>query len=128
MVLRYVVEKVDVDGDGIPDGDLVKQYDDDRLLSQRFVPADKMQALAKNATQEAANTGRKEQVVYQRQPLHEEQKPLVIQSDTSFGHYVKAGAGITLGSVAMEGVLSGLGALFSGDGGAPRRKRRIAMA
>jgi hypothetical protein len=45
--IKYLVEDVDVNGDGIPDGVLVKQYKIDKnnnkhFLSQVFVPNDKL--------------------------------------------------------------------------------------
>lgn len=46
--IKYLVEDVDVDGDGIPDGVLVKQYKIDNnnnkhFLSQVFVPNKKLE-------------------------------------------------------------------------------------
>lgn len=36
--VKYTVEKIDIDGDGIPDGDLVTQWNKDGTRVNKFVP------------------------------------------------------------------------------------------
>ena len=125
---RFVIERLDVDGDGIPDGDLVKEYVGDRLVRQKFVALDRLKNITDDAIANAAAVAqgpvKPQKVVYERMPAHPEDKPVIVQSDTSFGHYVKAGAGLQLGSIAMDGVVSGLASLFSSDGGGARGARK----
>lgn len=129
--VRFVIERLDVNGDGIPDGDLVKEYQGDRLVAQKFVALDRLKQIAENAvaaqvaSPAPAAAGRPQKIVYERAPAHPETKPIVVQSDTSFGHYVKAGAALSLGDTAMDALLSGLAGLFSGsEGGSARRRAR----
>ena len=35
--VQYTIEPIDVDGDGIPDGDLVSKYVNGKLMSRKFV-------------------------------------------------------------------------------------------
>lgn len=126
---RFVIERLDVDGDGIPDGDLVKEYVGDRLVRQKFVALDRLKNITDDAIANAAAVAqgpeKPQKVVYERMPAHPEDKPVIVQSDTSFGHYVKAGAGLQLGAIAVDGVVSGLASLFSSDGGARKSRRRL---
>lgn len=46
--MRYEVVPVDVDGDGIPDGDLVMYIKGNTIVKRVFIPADKMKQLAQN--------------------------------------------------------------------------------
>lgn len=125
--VRFVVEPVDVDGDNIPDGDLVKKLQKKadgswQVVSQRFVAAAKMEQIATQAL--GATGGPREQVVYQRNPANEENKPVIIKDETSFGQHVKAGAGVTLGANVVQGVFDGLAALFNPSEGAGGGRRK----
>ena len=124
--VRFEVEKIDIDGDGIPDGDLVKKLQKGaagwKVVSQKFVPAEKMQMIAANAIA-AGQYGSKEQVVYQRQPINEDNKPVIIKDETNFGQYVKEGAGLQLGAGAVAIAFAGLASLFS-DGGKSKKGAR----
>lgn len=114
--IHYIIEKLDVDGDGIPDGDLVKKYVGNKLVSQKFVPVARIKKIVRNAQLKSNSNASpaQERIVYQRSPSKPPaDKPVVIQSDTHFGHYVKAGAGLTVGSMAIEGLVSGIAGLFS---------------
>ena len=123
MAKRFVIEKIDVDGDGIPDGDLVKEYEGDKLLSQKFVPKEKMAEIVDNAlNQQNGNSGPKEKIVYKNEPQNIDNKPIVIKDNTNFGQYVKLGAGFEVGRGAVDLLFFGLSELFSSGGG---RKRNI---
>lgn len=120
--IRYVVEPIDVDGDGIPDGDLVKKYKGDKLVSQKFVPSKKMKEVLDEAVKYASQTPsapkkeKKEKVVYSRMP-GDENKPVIVKSETAFGQHLKAGvglgAGAAVGATVVHGLFEGLGNLFS---------------
>lgn len=130
---QYTVTHIDVDGDGIPDGALVTEYTNKKMTSQKFVPNSKLKTIAKNAittnssvaapvntsyntnntnTQQASNKG-KQKVVYKRMPpVEQTDQPVMIQNESSFGHYVKAGAGMTVGSTIVNSLVDGLSSLF----------------
>ena len=127
MAKRFVIEKIDVDGDGIPDGDLVKEYEGDKLLSQKFVPKEKMAEIVDNAlNQPKSNSGPKEKIIYKNEPQNIDNKPIVIKDDTNFAQFVKAGIALEVGREVTKGAVEllfiGLLELFSNGGG---RKRNI---
>jgi len=123
MAKRFVIEKIDVDGDGIPDGDLVKEYEGDKLLSQKFVPKEKMAEIVDNAlNQPKSNSGPKEKIIYKNEPQNIDNKPIVIKDDTNFAQFVKAGIALEVGRGAVDLLFFGLSELFSSGGG---RKRNI---
>lgn len=127
--VRIEVKKIDIDGDGIPDGDLVIKYIGDKEVGSKFVASDKMVKIAKKAITQAKieqeNTSTKEKpmkqkIVYKSIPLRPPgsqeatvQAPLQVQEQTSFGQYIKAGAGMTVGSIAVTSLMDGLSGLFS---------------
>lgn len=116
---RYVIEAVDVDGDGVPDGDLIKKYEGKKLISQKFVPKTKLKKLAKkvsDANARAENSGvpsPKERVVYKTAPAS---KAVVVQQKTKFGEYLKmgvgVGAGAEVGRIGVDALFDGLADLF----------------
>ena len=120
MAIRYVVEPVDVDGDGIPDGDLVKKYDGKKLISQKFVPAKKMEKIADRVIDDMRSSGanvtmgKRQRLVYKRPEAaqNQEEKPVLVADKTAFGQYIKQGAGNQFGTSAMDLVFDGLAALF----------------
>jgi hypothetical protein len=123
---HYVVEPVDVDGDGVPDGDLVKQYEGKKLISTKFVPVSKLKKIAKNVSKVAKEEEKiaksqktsvpKERIVYKSQPSNSNVKPVVVKDGTNFGQYLKAGvgmgAGFAVGHMAVDAVADGIGGLF----------------
>lgn len=114
VIRRGVEDNVDYNQDGKIDAmdDVVIKYEDGVEVGRKFInqrTANKMkQVLAKSPKKEAVKT----RVVYQRAPHGENAPPLVIKNETSFGHYVKAGAGMELGATAMDGVIGVVGSLF----------------
>jgi hypothetical protein len=113
MPFQYTVEAIDVTGDNIPDGDLVSKWrikadGSKTLVSRKYVRYDVMQDIAKNAA-----TTKKEPAIKtfrgKQPPPTQANEPIQVANASSFGQYVKAGAGITLGA---EAVHLGLSALF----------------
>lgn len=133
---QYTVTHIDVDGDGVPDGALVTEYTNKKMTSQKFVPNSKLKTIAKNAIANSSSaspqrntiyntntntlhtaTKTKQKVVYKRMPpVEQTDQPVMIQNESSFGHYVKAGAGMTVGSTIVNSLVDGLSSLF-GSGG-----------
>ena len=121
--IRYVVEAVDVDGDGIPDGDLVKKFNGNKLISQKFVAAREMKKIANVAKQRVvaqqavAPRQPKQKIIYRTAPVvSAENKPVIVQQQTNLGEYLKMGFGVGVGAeVGKRGVytvFSGLSSLF----------------
>jgi hypothetical protein len=109
---RYVVKSVDQDGDGIPDYNIIERYVDNKLIDYKVVPIEKLKKIAsKIKVPKEVSKVPKQKVVYSKIPA-ETDAPLVVQNQSSFGQYVKAGAGMKLGAVAMDGLISGIGSLF----------------
>lgn len=118
--IRYVIEPLDIDGDGIPDGDLIKQIKNDKVIAQKFVAKKKLENIVNQAIQYSENhhstpANHNEQIIYKRDPQHPEDKPVIIKDDTNFGQYVKMGVGVTVGEVLVKGLVSGLSSLFSSE-------------
>jgi hypothetical protein len=120
---KYTIEAIDVDGDGIPDGDLVTQYKNGKIVGRKFVAANKLKRLVDdqvrvqhNVQDMAARRLPKSNNISFRnaipQNMAQTNQPIVVQNRSSLGEYVKAGAGVTIGSIAVSGLLSGLAALF----------------
>jgi hypothetical protein len=121
-----VVSKIDNDGDGIPDGDLVSITEGNKTR-YIFVPKEKMETIAKNALaraeeQQLAKPIKKEpkqRVIYKSLPKAKAadapntSSPVQVQDRTTFGQYIKAGAGMQLGSIAVTSIFDGLSGLFS---------------
>jgi hypothetical protein len=146
MVFQYTVEAIDVDGDGVPDGDLVTKWrikkDGTRTVVQRkFVPTQKIKALVgkaaanASATEEAnasvastkvkvkakavaKKTKAKAATSYlktfkgQEAPATMAQQPVQIQDKTQFAQYMKMGAGLEVGRIAVDTVASAISDLF----------------
>lgn len=129
MTEKFRVEKLDINGDGIPDGDLVIRYVNGKEAGKQFVPFDKLKKIVDNSIVNAPLKKTEQLKVYKtRLPTPQQQKqPVVIENETSMLHYVKAGFGLNLGAqaanVAVAGVADGLSSLFGDEGGAARRRR-----
>ncbi len=120
---RYEIEKIDVDGDGINDGDLIKQIriSDNKVIAQKFVPIKKIQKIVNNALEQSYKSPnkqgeQKQKIIYVREPKEPDNKPVIIQDQTNFSQYVKQGVGMgvgwTVGETVTEGIFSGIGDLF----------------
>jgi len=115
--VQYTVEPIDVDGDNIPDGDLVTKYVNGKVASRKFVPLSTLKKTFKSKQVPTEKQGKKEKIVYKTVPkdISSTDKPVVIQDGTGFGQYVKAGAGATLGSLAVSKLFEGIGSFFSDE-------------
>lgn len=136
MVFQYTVEAIDVDGDGIPDGDLVTKWrlkkDGTRTVVQhKFVPSEKIKTIvqqAATATATAAATDAATPKLKTKSakakpailktykgavaPAAQEQQILQVQDRTKFGQYIKMGAGLEVGRIAIDSVASAISDLF----------------
>ena len=124
--VQYTVEPIDIDGDSIPDGDLVTKYVNGKVESRKFVPLTKLKKIAQDANnsarENAGPTGKTprtpggSKIVYKNMPdVQNTDKPVMVADQTGFGQYIKAGAGLQAGSMATEAVVNGLSSLFGGS-------------
>lgn len=114
---QYTIESIDVDGDGIPDGDLVTKYINGKVVSRKFVPLTKLKKIAANIQNQNVKTPKSApKMVYKNIPqVQDTNKPVLIQDKTGFAQYIKAGAGHEAGKLATDAVVDGLKDLFSDD-------------
>lgn len=115
--VQYTIEAIDVDGDGVQDGDLVTKYVNGKIHSRKFVPLAQLKKKLKQTNLKPSIGEKPQKLVYKQVPQNMENtsKPVIIQESTNFGQYVKAGAGMTVGSLAVNTVFDGLASLFSDD-------------
>ncbi len=108
--VHYTFEPLDTDGDGVPDGDLVTKYVDGKVDGRpKFVPLDTMKKKIAEENQKAPQTGAPVAV------SGDVNSPVQISDQTSFGQYVKQGAGTALGAIATTTVFNALGSIFDGE-------------
>ena len=117
---QYTVESIDVDGDGIPDGDLVTKYVNGKVISRKFVPLSKLKNIAKNIktvqNQNVKTVSKSPKMIYKNiPPVQDTNKPVLVQDTTGFAQYIKAGAGHEAGRLATDAVVDGFKSLFAGD-------------
>lgn len=116
MVFQYTIEKIDIDGDGIPDGDLVSQWKLNRkgervLVSRKFVPIQKIKEIVDNIPKTPkAKTIRTYKKAIPSEPTT---APVQIQDKTEFVQYIKQGAGTQIGRIAVDSLAGALGDMFS---------------
>ncbi len=126
--VHFTVESIDVDGDSIPDGDMVSKYVDGVLVSRKFVPLTKLKRIARNAAAKSRSSSRPPRNAPPNAPRNAPPNAprnaranaapdnrVIVQEDTGFGQYIKAGAGMEAGRVATDAVVDGLMGLFGGD-------------
>jgi hypothetical protein len=120
----YAIEKLDIDGDGFPDGDLVTKYVNGKIVARKFVPLKKMKTIAKKVVKNSEMTSTKKIKLYSRNKIQKSASQasegvktdkVVVQNESSFGQYVKMGAGLEVGKLGVDALADGLGNLFSGD-------------
>jgi len=129
---RFLIEKIDIDGDGIPDGDLIKRYLGDKFIDQKFVPIDKYNKLndiikdTNNIKPSKSNP--KVKMIYKQKDytnkINNNQLPtdqrIIVQDNTGFVQKLTSGLGNGLGlGIGMAGanaIADGISGLFDGDG------------
>lgn len=124
--ITYNVLAIDVDGDGIPDGNLIEKIQNGKVVSRKFVEDKKMKTLAKEIkkTENDNKKEKKTRVVFNEKTLNKkdnnvtkenittpQEQPIVRVADaTTFGQSLKTGAatgiGITAGSMLVNGIAS----------------------
>ena len=118
--VTYTVEAIDVDGDGIPDGDLVTMFSNGKVVSRKFVPHEKMKQIAEQAAQQppTPKAGRQKRLIYKNVPATapdpQRNGPVMVADQTGFAQYIKMGAATQAGSLATNAVVDGIAGLFSG--------------
>jgi len=110
---QYTIEKLDVDGDGIPDGDLVTKWKLNRkgekvLVSRKFVAIKKIKEIVDNIPQTKAKVKK----IIVRKTISQSTTPVQVQDKTQFVQYIKQGAGTEVGRIAVDSLASALGDLF----------------
>ena len=117
--VQYTIEPIDVDGDGIPDGDLVSKYVNGKLMSRKFVALTKLKKIADNSSSKSNvqdNSSKKSKVIYKNLPnVQDTDKPVLVQDTTGIAQYIKQGAATQAGRLATDAVVDGIKGLFAGD-------------
>lgn len=127
--ITYNVLPIDVDGDGIPDGDLIEMVKNGKVISRKFVPKEKMKKLAKEIKETEKKNGKekKTKVIFKEKALNKKETPSVnttatspteqpivrVADATSFGQSLKTGAATGIGITAGSMLVSGIAGLFS---------------
>lgn len=114
VIRRGVDDNVDYNMDGKIDenDDIVIKYVNGKEVSRRPLNARTERKIGQALMRTPAPPGEPQQrIVYQRVPRTA--GPVVVKDDSSFGHFIKAGAGLTVGNMAVEGLVGALGSLFS---------------
>lgn len=110
---------IDYNGDGKinSEDDIVVHNIDGKQVGWRFLNENVKNKMKKIIDKDAKNTSEKKQrVVYQRVP-NNEGTPVVIKDSTGFGQYVKQGAGMQLGRIAVDSTIDLFSSMFSEEGG-----------
>lgn len=124
--VQYTVTPLDVDGDGIPDGDLVTKYVNGKVETSKYVPLKKLKSEYKKAVASASKPktrtvaaqepqASQKQVVYRNMPqdIQQSNNTVMVSDQTGFGQYVKQGAGFAVGGLAVDAAVSAISGLFS---------------
>ena len=116
---KYKIVPIDVDGDGIPDGDLIEKIDKSgAVVSRKFVTNKKMTKLAKEVkkVQKENPTEKTKKVVVSKKRIDDpsynqniqDQQVIRVADATTFGQTLKTGAangiGLTAGSMLVNGI------------------------
>lgn len=122
VIRRGIDDNIDYNNDGVIDrnDDIVVKYVNGKEVERKPLSKKVMNSMLKVIAKQNDPTDDKQRVVYQRMPKQAtrtagnttQPSPVVVQNESSFGQYVKAGAGLTLGQMAVQGVASVLGGLF----------------
>lgn len=125
MAVQYVImraganHQIDYNLDNKIDSkdDVVVQYKGGKMVGWKLLNEPTKARIAGIISKQTASPAVAEKrIVYARRPSAEA-APVVIKDATDLGQYVKAGAGMRVGQVAVDGVVGVLGSLFSGESG-----------
>lgn len=118
----FNVRPLDIDGDNIPDGDLVEKINSKGVVvSRKFVPYEKIKKIVDNIPKEPKQTTKKTRVIYKDSAITStptpgtEQQPVMVADKTGFGQYLKQGFGVGLGASAGKALFDGVASLFSSE-------------
>jgi hypothetical protein len=124
--IQYTVTPLDIDGDGIADGDVITKYKDGVVETSKYVPLKKLKNEMKKAVTEVSKSTTEsqkpkpqsqKQVVYKNMPqdIQQSNNTVFVSDQTGFGQYVKQGAGFAVGSLAVDAAVNAISGLFSGE-------------
>jgi hypothetical protein len=113
----FRVRPVDIDGDGIPDGDLVEQVNNAGVVvNRKFVSHTQMEKVVNAIPKEQSTKSkatRKTRVVYNDKNIESaEPQPVMVADKTGLGQSIKNGFGLGLGLAASEALFDGVMGLF----------------
>lgn len=121
--VQYTVKRLDLDGNGQTDHNLVTMYVNGKVADAKVITTNQIITNSRNAMRQQQQQGNRVQnnqgsrVIYRNVPkVPQENKPIIVQQSSSLGQYFKqgvgVGAGATLGSMAMGGLIDGIGSVF----------------
>ena len=124
--IQYTVTPLDIDGDGIADGDVITKYKDGVVETSKYVPLKKLKnemkkAVTKVSKLKTETPGQKtlsqKQVVYKNMPqdIQQSNNTVFVSDQTGSGQYVKQGAGFAVGGLAVDAAVNVVSGLFSGE-------------
>ena len=106
---RYTVLPMDVDGNGIPDGDIIEKFDikTQKVVSRIFVPKKDLDKIVKDmkVAEKTANANANAKVAPSDSIVRVKEK-------TSFLQSLKTGFGSGIGHAAAGAMVNGIGKLF----------------
>jgi hypothetical protein len=112
---QYTVEAILIEGDGVPDGDLVTKYVNGKVKARMFVPVKSLQVLVRTHSLSMGVTVPKQRIVYAKiPPIETNDKQVVVQGTSKFGQLVQKGGGEQAGAMGMTAIVQALVALFAG--------------
>ena len=125
--VQYTVKKLDLDGNGKDDHNLVTMYVDGKVVDAKVISTNriitntrnaiKQQQVRQNQNYQNVTKNQGTRVIYRNMPrVPQANKPVMVQDKSSLGQYFKTGlgvgAGASLGSMAMGGLVHGIGSMF----------------
>ena len=129
VIRRGLIDGVDYNNDGVIDkkDDIVVKYVNGVEVERKPLTKKvekQMKAIVEKDKATTITSKQQVRVVYERVPrskrrsnsnMYDDEEgpsPVVVKNESTFGHYIKAGAGMTLGSMAVNGIANALGGLF----------------
>jgi sRNA-binding protein len=124
--ITYNILPIDVDGDGIPDGNLIEQVKNGVVIARKFVENKKMEKIAtkikdvdkKNKKEKKTKVVFKEKALNKKTkadtviPSQQEQPVVRVADATSFAQSLKTGAATGIGATAGSILVKEIFAMF----------------